>query len=458
MMKLNGSKEDYKMKKIYLFVIGIMIVCFLSGCTQNTPSSKQIKEDVAPFVSEWNISYYIDDTAAYYNTSPFSETLNPEIKSIEIEKSLSEDNAYEGWLVVQLEDDTIRPTAYLYVNYLRYDNNQWELQTCETYDYPTIEYIGNFNVDNVKQIFDPDIEISDIELLNYDTGNTAEVKIIGVNHKGLCTIGWDYTESGSQNPELHDFYDFDITFELITTFEFDNAQGAWKTSDVRNNLEPTTRLDEDIVETAVKDLFMELEDIGLTFPTTNYQFEGEFGSASNVADIASSGGLAYNFIYQTAIYSESAILNCEVYFGTLSDMPLFTYSIRGNIADVAKDWNIDLSKDRLQVETISLPQQLLNYELVYPYNEDRSLAYISVHNATYDDNSEHDVGKTYNVTSRYGGLEIDGVYYPIQKSQVGGEDTYIWDEYYSTIYITYEDIYFDYTDIPQEYKKSISQI
>ena len=420
----------------------------LSGCAQNAPSKNQMKEDVAPFVSEWNISYYIDDTAAYYNMSSFSETFNPEIKSIEVEKSLSEDNTYEGWLAVQLEDDTIRPTAYLYVNYLRYDNNQWELQTCDTYDYPIIEYIGDFNVDNVRQIFGPDIEISDIELLNYDTGNTAEVKITGVNHKGLCTIGWDYTEGGPQDPELHDFYDFDINFEVITTFEFDSGQGAWKTSDVRNNSEPTTRLDETIVETAVKELFVNLEDIQLTFPTTNYQFGGGLDdSNNNVDEIINSGGLAYNFVYQTDLYSETAILNCEVYFGSLTDMPLFTYSIRANIAGVTKVWNIDVSKDRLIDESFTSPKQLLNYHFIYPYNGDDSLIYISVHNATHDESNEHDIERTYEVMNRNGGLQIDSVHYP---SAGWGS---IWNDYYSRIYITYDDIYFDYSDIPDEYKK-----
>uniref|UniRef100_UPI003AF76091 hypothetical protein n=1 Tax=Ruminococcus sp. TaxID=41978 RepID=UPI003AF76091 len=50
--------------------------------------------------------------------------------------------------------DTIRPTAYLYVNYLGYDNNHWELQTCEEYDETVAEYVGNFNLDNIKQMFD----------------------------------------------------------------------------------------------------------------------------------------------------------------------------------------------------------------------------------------------------------------------------------------------------------------
>lgn len=431
----------------------------LSGCTQNAPSKNQMKEDIAPFVSEWNISYYIDDTAAYYNTSSFSETFNPEIKSIEVEKSLSEDNTYEGWLAVQLEDDTIRPTAYLYVNYLRYDNNQWELQTCDTYDYPIIEYIGDFNIDNVRQIFGPDIEISDIELLNYDTGNTAEVKITGVNHKGLCTIGPDLV---SKAPV---FYNYDTEFEVTTNFKYDNYQGAWGVSDIRNDQKAINCLDENIVNTAVKELFIDLENDSLTFPAVDYQFNGMMeGSLDDIVNLIidnreERGGIStYNFGYQTNIYSETALFNCELYFGDLKTMPLFSYVIRGYIDNIEKDWNIDLSKDRLQVKTISLPQQLLNYHIIYPYNGDESLAYVSVHNATYDDNSIHDVENTYKVNSRYKGLEINGVCYPIQDSQVGGKDMYIWDEYYSTIYITYEDIYFNYSDIPQEYRKPLSQM
>lgn len=443
------------MKKLYLGII-ILLIGLISGCGENAPSKKQLKEDIAPYVSECEIEYYIDDPMAYYNTSSYYETLDLSIKSINVEKSLCKDNTYEAWLSVELENDTIRPTAYLYVNYLGYDNNHWELQTCEEYDETVAEYVGNFNLDNIKQMFDSDIEVTDIELLDYDTGNTAEVKITGINHKGICIAGWDNAQKGNQEPEIRNTYDYDINFEMVSTFEFDSSQGAWKTSNARDNLVITTNLDENIIETAAKELFSSIKDTQLSFDNSEYQFDGmddeSLDDIASITDGDTVAYLAYDFIHPEKLYEETAVLSCDIFYGSFSEMPLLTYAIRGRIGGVNKEWKIDASKDRMVNSSYGYKKQVLNYHVVYPYNGDPTAAYITVHDTTYDSNSEHDIENVYEVkdvnTDLMTGLMIKSVCYP--RAETGND----WGYGSSDMYITYDEIYFEYSELPWEYKST----
>lgn len=405
------------MKKIIQYGIIIVLLLQCVACGPKQPTETQIKNDIERNLADWTIFYDSGENKCE-DINPVSDSHILKLKALEVEKSKTEEDSYEGWFKVKLEDNDINATAFAHVIYTLYDNNIWEMTFYNEYQQKTSEYIGDFNIKAVHMMFSGQYTVEKAEIVEYETGNKAVVKLIVTNTNGYQIVA----KHDEANRYYQQKYASPVQYETTVTFNYNKDLQTWEASGISENAKSLSSLNNILFDKAVKnscEWITEFRHRGHTgdssFSEYDFSYEIEeykdFSEFANEAVKTDSLTVVLNCSNTTVYCTENFKTYATITLSKSDTAPPFTHCIDlySEINSTKEIWHVD-DFNEITYSVGSSGEQTCRFHVIYPYQNDETKALVETHNLTFDPNGEHIIKATYSVDCKRNVVYIDDLY------------------------------------------------